>query len=121
MYDINCTYVEITIDINFLIKYITKGIIQLEDYVKLYSILLENIITSFISFTLSGTPHQGIMPSTIPADVKLYQRYLTNKNMFLAGFSYMHLSCQLEQLYLDSVTGGKISLYNVSLFRTRKS
>jgi len=49
MYDINCTHVEITIVTNFLIKYITKGIIQLEDYVKLYSILLDRI--NFTSFT----------------------------------------------------------------------
>lgn len=44
MYDINCTHVEETIVINFLIKYITKGIIQLEDCVKLYFILQENMV-----------------------------------------------------------------------------
>ena len=41
MYDINCTHVDLSVVINFIIKYITKGIIQLENYVQLYSILLE--------------------------------------------------------------------------------
>jgi len=41
MYDINCTNVDLTVVINFVIKYITKGIIQLEHYVPLYFILLE--------------------------------------------------------------------------------
>jgi hypothetical protein len=53
MYDINCTHVEITVVINFIIKYITKGIIQLENYVHLYSILLASRI-NIISFTLSS-------------------------------------------------------------------
>jgi len=42
MYDINCTYVDLIMVINFIIKYITKGIIQLENYVQLYSILVEH-------------------------------------------------------------------------------
>jgi hypothetical protein len=61
MYDINCTHVEETIVITFLIKYITKGVIQLEDYVKLYSILLENITNFIPSFypVFSNTRHNS--------------------------------------------------------------